>query len=181
MHNMEKKELRKIIRDRKRQYSSSQLEELSLSVLSRLSKNPHLQNAHTILMYYSLPDEVDTHQYIDYLITQGKQVLLPEVIDNEHMIIRKYTGKQDLKEGAFHIMEPIGSILPEEKYDEIEVGIIPGMSFDAKCNRLGRGKGYYDRFLEKVPQMYKIGICFDFQKEESIPTQETDIKMNEIV
>ena len=55
------------------------------------------------------------------------------------------------------------------------------MSFDAKGNRLGRGKGYYDRFLEKVPDMYKIGICFDFQKEESIPTEVTDIKMNEII
>ena len=178
---MEKSELRKIIRNRKRQYSSSQLEELSLSVLSRLNNNEQLAAAQTVLMYYSLPDEVNTHQYIDHLIRQGKRVLLPEVIDSEHMEIREYTGKQDLKEGSFHIMEPIGAIFPEEKYKEIEVGIIPGMSFDGKGNRLGRGKGYYDRFLEKVPDMYKIGICFDFQKEESIPTEVTDIKMNEII
>lgn len=176
---MGKSELRKIIRNRKRQYSSSQLEELSLSVLSRLNNIEQLEAAQTVLMYYSLPDEVNTHQYIDHLIRQGKRVLLPEVIDSEHMVIREYTGKQDLKEGTFHIMEPIGAIFPEEKYKEIEVGIIPGMSFDAKGNRLGRGKGYYDRFLEKVPDMYKIGICFDFQKEESIPTEVTDIKMNE--
>lgn len=178
---MGKSELRKIIRNRKRQYSSSQLEELSLSVLSRLNNIEQLAAAQTVLMYYSLPDEVNTHQYIDHLIRQGKRVLLPEVIDSEHMVIREYTGKQDLKEGSFHIMEPIGAIFPEEKYKEIEVGIIPGMSFDGKGNRLGRGKGYYDRFLEKVPDMYKIGICFDFQKEESIPTEVTDIKMNEII
>ena len=178
---MGKSELRKIIRNRKRQYSSSQLEELSLSILSRLNNNEQLAAAQTVLMYYSLPDEVNTHQYIDHLIRQGKRVLLPEVIDSEHMVIREYTGKQDLKEGSFHIMEPIGAIFPEEKYKEIEVGIIPGMSFDAKGYRLGRGKGYYDRFLEKVPDMYKIGICFDFQKEESIPTEVTDIKMNEII
>ena len=178
---MGKSELRKIIRNRKRQYSSSQLEELALSILSRLNNNEQLAAAQTVLMYYSLPDEVNTHQYIDHLIRQGKRVLLPEVIDSEHMVIREYTGKQDLKEGSFHIMEPIGAIFPEEKYKEIEVGIIPGMSFDAKGYRLGRGKGYYDRFLEKVPDMYKIGICFDFQKEESIPTEVTDIKMNEII
>ena len=178
---MGKSELRKIIRNRKRQYSSSQLEELSLSVLSRLNNIEQLAAAQTVLMYYSLPDEVNTHQYIDHLIRQGKRVLLPEVIDSEHMVIREYTGKQDLKEGSFHIMEPIGAIFPEEKYKEIEVGIIPGMSFDGKGNRLGRGKGYYDRFLKKVPDMYKIGICFDFQKEESIPTEDTDIKMNEII
>ena len=160
---MNKKELRQFIRNEKRQYSSSQLEELSLSVLSRLNENEHLQKAKTILMYYSLPDEVNTHQYIDYLLALGKKVLLPEVIDGENMVIREYTGKHDLKEGAFHIMEPIGSLFPEEKYQEIHLAIIPGMAFDQQGNRLGRGKGYYDRFLQKIPQVYKIGISFPFQ------------------
>ena len=100
---MDKKELRKIIKDRKRQYSSRQLEELSLSVLSRLDSNPHLQNAQTILMYYSLPDEVDTHHYIDQLVSRGKRVILPVVLDDTNMELREYSGAQDLKEGAYHI------------------------------------------------------------------------------
>lgn len=178
---MNKKELRQFIRNEKRQYSSSQLEELSLSVLSRLNENEHLQKAKTILMYYSLPDEVNTHQYIDYLLALGKKVLLPEVIDGENMVIREYTGKHDLKEGAFHIMEPIGTLFPEEKYQEIHLAIIPGMAFDQQGNRLGRGKGYYDRFLQKIPQVYKIGICFPFQLVDEIPTEETDIKMDTII
>lgn len=178
---MNKKELRQFIRNEKRQYSSSQLEELSLSVLSRLNENEHLQKAKTILMYYSLPDEVNTHQYIDYLLALGKKVLLPEVIDGENMVIREYTGKHDLKEGAFHIMEPIGSLFPEEKYQEIHLAIIPGMAFDQQGNRLGRGKGYYDRFLQKIPQVYKIGICFPFQLLDEISTEETDIKMDAII
>ncbi len=131
-------------------------------------------------MYYSLPDEVNTHQYIDYLLALGKKVLLPEVIDGENMVIREYTGKHDLKEGAFHIMEPIGSLFPEEKYQEIHLAIIPGMAFDQQGNRLGRGKGYYDRFLQKIPQVYKIGISFPFQLVDEIPTEETDIKMDAI-
>ena len=178
---MDKKELRQFIRNEKRQYSSSQLEELSLSVLSRLNGNEHLQRAKTILMYYSLPDEVNTHVYIDQLLERGKKILLPEVIDGENMVIREYTGKHDLKEGAFHIMEPIGSLFPEERYQEIDLAIIPGMAFDAKRNRLGRGKGYYDRFLQKIPQVYKIGICFPFQLIDKIPTEETDIKMDAIM
>ena len=178
---MNKKELRQFIRNEKRQYSSSQLEELSLSVLSRLNEDEHLQKAETILMYYSLHDEVNTHQYIDYLLALGKKVLLPEVIDGENMVIREYTGKHDLKEGAFHIMEPIGSLFPEEKYQEIHLAIIPGMAFDQQGNRLGRGKGYYDRFLQKIPQVYKIGICFPFQLVDEIPTEETDIKMDTIM
>ena len=178
---MDKKELRQFIRNEKRQYSSSQLEELSRSVLSRINGNEHLQRAETILMYYSLPDEVNTHVYIDQLLEQGKKILLPEVIDGENMVIREYTGKHDLKEGAFHIMEPIGSLFPEERYQEIDLAIIPGMAFDAKRNRLGRGKGYYDRFLQKIPQVYKIGICFPFQLVDEIPTEETDIKMDAIM
>ena len=178
---MDKKELRQFIRNKKRQYSSSQLEELSLSVLSRLNGNEHLQRAETILMYYSLPDEVNTHAYIDQLLTEGKKILLPEVIDGENMVIREYTGKHDLKEGAFHIMEPIGSLFPEERYQELDLAIIPGMAFDQQGNRLGRGKGYYDRFLQKIPQVYKIGICFPFQLVDEIPTEETDIKMDAIM
>lgn len=178
---MEKKELRKIIRNRKRQYSSSQLEELSLSVLSRLDNNKHVQEAHIILAYHSLSDEVNTHEYIGKLVAEGKRVLLPVVVDEENMMIREYSGVQDLREGSFHIMEPIGKLFPQEKYKEIEVGIIPGMSFDEEGNRLGRGKGYYDRLLQKMPHLYKIGICFDFQKIHQIPTEKTDIRMDEII
>ena len=152
---MNKKELRNIIRERKRQFSGQQLEELSLLVLDRLRRNIRLQQARSILLYYSLPDEVNTHQFIDELVNQGKQVFLPVVVDGENMEIREY-GK-------------------------IEAGIIPGMSFDKSGHRLGRGKGYYDRMLCKMPHLYKIGICFDFQKTETVPTEATDIKMDAIV
>ena len=178
---MNKKELRKIIKDRKRQYSSSQLEELSFSVLSRLADQESFRKAKIILMYYSLPDEVNTHTFIDEMTALGKTVLLPVVKDSENMEIREYSGRKDLTEGSFHIMEPIGKLFPPERYGEIEVGVIPGMSFDVKGNRLGRGKGYYDRFLKKVPTMFKIGICFDFQKINTIPIEETDIRMDYIL
>ena len=176
-----KKELRLEIRNRKRQYSPSQLGELSLSVVSRLWENSHLQAAHTILIYYSLPDEVDTHSLADELLEKDKKVILPVVTGEGEMELREYTGRKDLREGPFHILEPIGRLFPEKRYGEIELGVIPGMSFDRHGNRLGRGKGYYDRFLEKVPQMHKIGLCFDFQKVETIPTEPTDIPMDEIV
>ena len=178
---MNKKELRKIIKDRKRQYSSSQLEELSLSVLSRLADQESFRKAKIILMYYSLPDEVNTHTFIDEMTALGKTVLLPVVKDSENMEIREYSGRKDLIEGSFHILEPTGKLFPPERYKEIEVGVIPGMSFDVKGNRLGRGKGYYDRFLKKVPTMFKIGICFDFQKINTIPIEETDIRMDYIL
>lgn len=178
---MQKQELRNNIRDKKRQFTKQQLGELSLPILKRIDANEHVRQAHTLLLYYSLPDEVDTHDYLTHLVAEGKRVLLPVVIDYENMEIREYTGQHDLREGAFHIMEPIGRLVSEEEYGKIETGIIPGMSFDPKGNRLGRGKGYYDRFLTKVPNMYKIGVCFDFQKMPSIPTEANDIPMDEII
>ncbi len=176
---MLKSELRKIIRDRKRQFTQQQLDELSLDIIRRLLDHPKVKQAHTILLYYSLPDEVNTHQVIEELVKQDKVVLLPKVIDGENMEIRKYTGIQDLALGSYNIMEPTGELYTH--YSTIETAIIPGMSFDRNNNRLGRGKGYYDRFLTKIPQAYKIGICFDFQKFEEIPTGEFDLPMNEVL
>lgn len=190
---MDKQELRQTIRNRKRQFTQAELGELSLSAISQLNQHPKVEAAHTLLLYYSLPDEVNTHEWIDELVRQGKKVILPVVVDNEKMILREYTGRQDLAEGSFHILEPIGKVFPENRYHEIEVAIIPGMSFDNEGHRLGRGKGYYDRFLSKMGKestipnlashssLYKIGICFGFQKEKRIPSENHDIVMDEVV
>ena len=112
---MDKQELRKEIRNRKRQFTQDQLGELSLSAISKLRKHPKVMAAHTLLLYYSLPDEVNTHEWIDELVAEGKRVLLPVVVNDKDMAIREYTGKHDLAEGSFHIMEPIGKLFPEEK------------------------------------------------------------------
>lgn len=191
---MEKSELRKEIHNRKRQFTQEQLGELSLSAISQLKRHPKIKAAHTLLLYESLPDEVNTHEWLDELVLEGKRVLLPVVTDEENMILREYTGNQDLAEGFFHIMEPIGKPFPKSRYKEIEVAIIPGMSFDKKGHRLGRGKGYYDRFLSQWESkdfaqhldkqswvLYKIGVCFDFQKESSIPSESHDIVMDEVI
>lgn len=177
---MLKAELRKNIRERKRQFTSKMLGELSLMLINKLLENDKIKEANTILMYYSMPDEVNTHQVVDTLVALGKKVLLPVVINGEELEIREYKDKNDLKEGiAYHIMEPVGEKYND--YNNIDVAVVPGMSFDDNGNRLGRGKGYYDRFLKQIPQAYKIGICFNFQKVEAVPTEKTDIKMDEVI
>lgn len=174
---MNKKELRQTIRERKRQFTQQQLDELSLSVISKLKEHPRLQGAQTILLYYSLPDEVCTHKLIDEL--KDKRIILPKVIDKENMILCEYNSPADLCMGAFNIMEPAGNVF--DNYDSIDLAVIPGMAFDACGNRLGRGKGYYDRMLSRLAHIYKIGICFHFQLVDNVPTEATDIKMDEII
>ena len=157
---MLKKELRKHIREIKRQFSQQQLEELSLPIITRLKSR--LTDAKTILAYYSLPDEVDTRQLLDDLVAEGKTVLLPKVVDDENMEIRRYTGRQDLREGILHLMEPVGE--PFTAYEDIDIVVVPGLAFDAAGHRLGRGRGYYDRFFTLHSLLFTtIGVCLGFQ------------------
>jgi hypothetical protein len=174
-----KKELRKEIRARKNQFTQAELHELSSPIIDKLLAHPKLQEVSTIMLYNSLPDEVNTHKLIDLMASSGKKVLLPVVVSDTDMEVRCYTGPADLRESSFHIMEPIGE--PFTELSKIELIVVPGMSFDEHCNRLGRGRGYYDRFLPKIPQAYKIGICFDFQKLPDIPFDPTDFKVDEVL
>ena len=174
---MRKSELRQLIRERKRPFTRQQLEEWSLAIQERLMHHPRIINAQTILLYHALPDEVST---LSLLSTwQDKTLLLPRVIDNEQMEVRRYTRPEDLQQGAFGIMEPCGELFTD--YVSIDVAIIPGMAFDAKGHRLGRGKGYYDRFLSLAPAIYKIGICFPFQLVDNVPVNENDVWMDEVI
>lgn len=178
---MTKEELRRSVRRLKQQYTPAQLEELSLPVIARLRSR--LVEAQTILAYYSLPDEVCTRQLIDELIAEGKTVLLPKVLDAGRMELRRYTGPHDLTEGAYGIMEPVGE--PFTDYALIDIALIPGMAFDAAGHRLGRGRGYYDRFLNSqwsmVNGQWLIGLCFDFQKVPVLPSDDHDIPVDIVI
>ena len=174
-----KADLRRQIQQIKRQFTPQQLEELSLLIISSL--RPLLAEAQTIMAYYSLPDEVNTHALIDELVAEGKTVLLPKVTGADTMELRRYTGRADLQEGAYHILEPVGE--PFTDLSAIDLILVPGLAFDAAGHRLGRGRGYYDRFLHSKNRPYcvKIGVCFDFQKVDEVPVDAHDIAMDKVV
>jgi len=172
---MTKKELRQMIRQRKQQHPVGE----SSAFISRLKDNSHFTHAQTLLLYSALPDEVPTQSLLDELVAQGKTVLLPRVVSDTDMELRQYTGLQDLQVGAFGILEPTGKLFTD--YEKIDVAVVPGMAFDKKGHRLGRGKGYYDRFLRLLPKTYKIGICFSWQLVDNVPTDEHDILMDQIM
>ena len=76
-------------------------------------------------------------------------------------------------------MEPSGELFDD--YAAIDLAVVPGMAFDIQNNRLGRGKGYYDRMLPKLVNAYKIGVCFSFQRLPGIPAEGNDVKMDEVI
>ena len=174
---MHKQELRQAIRDRKRQHTGGELAAMSLAAATRLAAHPRFRATRTVLLYHPLPDEVDTRPLL--ACAQEKRILLPRVADGEHLTLHDYTGPGSLAEGAFHIMEPTGE--PFGDYAAIDLAIIPGMAFDARGNRLGRGRGYYDRLLPLLANAYKIGTCFPFQLVGNVPTAPTDARVDEVV
>lgn len=170
-----KEEIRKRISEKKKELSENELNTLSSRVMERLEDNVILKCAKTVLMYYSLPDEVNTHDFVEKW-SKEKTILLP-VVRGDELELRVYTGKECMQKGSFNIDEPQG-----ETYNDltsIDAAVIPGVSFDSHGNRLGRGKGYYDRFLKKL-NTFKIGVCFGFQLSEEIPHNELDIPMDEV-
>ena len=119
-----------------------------------------------------------THD-VSSLYGEGKTVVLPVVTGEGEMELRVYHGADSLRRGAFDILEPVGERFTD--YESIDLAVIPGMAFDDSGHRLGRGKGYYDRFLVNLPHCYKIGMCFDFQRVEHVPCESTDIAVDEVI
>ena len=172
--------LRQQMRAAKEQHAS-QLTQWSKETVERLKSR--LGESRVVMAYWPLPDEVDIRPLIDWLIVEGKTVLLPKVVDDETMELRRYTSLAELAEGAFHILEPVGEAFTD--YETIDVALVPGMAFDAAGHRLGRGKGYYDRFLSShlVPRASHlapriIGVCFPFQRVPLVPSEPHDVCMD---
>lgn len=181
---MTKQELRNHIRSLKKSFSKEELASMSEQISCNLLSEEKVLEADTILAYFPLPDEVDVTPVIDTLVSQGKTVLLPKVTTDTDMVLYEYHSKEDLKEGRYGILEPFGKEFCE--HDKIATAIIPGMAFSEKGVRLGRGKGYYDRFLARVKEKkgslpFLIGVAFPFQIIEEIPTNEYDVCMNKVI
>ena len=136
------------------------------------------RRASTVLLYWSMEDEVQTHDFVNRWYKE-KRVLLP-CVDGDDLRLRQYTGPECLKAGEqCGIGEPTG---PEyTDLDSVELIIVPGVAFDRTGNRMGRGRGFYDRLLKSTPNAYKVGVAFDFQVVDSVPVEEFDVKMDKVI
>lgn len=172
-----KKQIRKEMIELRKNLPATQKHNFSQIINNKTEKLNLFQNASYILLYWSMPDEVDTHDLANRW-KDKKNIILPVITGNE-LILRQYTGEmRKYPDSRFNLFEPAGAstIAP----GLIDLVIVPGLAFDSENNRLGYGKGYYDRLLKKM-QAYKIGICFNFQLLKSIPYTENDIKMDLVI
>jgi len=172
-----KKLIRKEIRSKKLTFSLDDKKQKSVKVLEKLENLDEFKKSDTVMLYWSMDDEVYTHDFISTHV-QGKRIILPSV-NGDDLVLKEYLGNDSLVKGeGFGILEPGGCVF--DKPEEIDLIVVPGVAFDKNNNRMGRGRGYYDKFLEST-KAYKVGICFDFQLLEEVPTDKYDILMNSVI
>ena len=149
----------------------------ALAVTNRLLSHPKVQSAATIALFASLPDEIDTTQMIETL-AENASVVLPR-LDGDNMDFYPYSP-QSMHSGAMGISEPDGDtpVAPSD----IDVMILPGLAFTADGLRLGRGKGYYDRYMSREGfHAHTIGICHTVQLLDTLPVESHDKSIDEVI
>lgn len=145
------------------------------AVFEKLEKTPAFLLADRILMYHSLPDELSTHAFLRKWAGK-KSFFLPRV-NGVNLEILPYDQSR-LELGSFQIEEPAGDDIVDP--ETLELIIIPAVAYDRKRNRLGRGKGYYDRLLTTT-KAAKIGVAYHFQLVDEIAVEPHDIPVDMVI
>ena len=136
-----------------------------------------LQGHKSIGLYLSLKDEVSTLDYLNHFLSNFESVSSPVVVDND-LVFYKINTVRELKSGYMEILEPIQSeVIEKQTMDAI---IVPLVGFDKHNNRIGYGKGFYDRYLMDYEHL-TIGLAFDDQEYPHIPHDNQDVPLDYIV
>lgn len=174
--NMEKSELReKVLKIRNGILRKS---EKSAIIMNNIF--PLIKKFDVLGIFVSMENEVNTIPIITAVLKMGKTVAVP-VVSGDRIDFYKISGIDELQQkGKYNIREPLPSVEKIILPQQIQVIVCPGIAFDKDFNRLGYGKGYYDKYLCNT-SAFKIGICFSEQLLESVPADENDVKMDCIV
>lgn len=172
---MNKFEIRREVRACKGLLTPDQREASASRVFGRIKNLDAFVNARHVLAYHSLPDELSTIEFLAETFP-GKTFYLPRVKGDDLEILR-YSADA-LHCGAYNIAEPDGDEIVD--ISAIDLVIVPAVAYDRHGNRVGRGKGYYDRLLCRSTAK-KIGVCYDFQLYDSVPADPTDIPVDIII
>lgn len=172
---MDKQEIRRKIKNRKQLLTDQERQHASKAVFDRLEQTAAFLLAERVMLYHSLPDELPTHDFLRRWSTV-KQFFLPRVA-GVNLEILPYNA-DSLAPGAFDIEEPQeGQTVDPATIDLI---VVPAVALDRRGNRLGRGRGFYDRLLPST-RAVTVGVAYDFQLVEEIPAEPHDIPLDIVI
>ena len=194
---MTKSEIRKHIKDLIKENIST-LANQSQGMCKKIIGSGEYQAASEVFAYMALPDEVDLSEVIKQALKDGKKVALPKILSQDDGIMEFFyldpqkTLSEQTEDGVYGILEPDETLPATPDPTGKTLILVPGRAFTKDGDRLGRGKGYYDRYLEKeivgssptmtrLPNVTVAGVCFEFQVLPELPTEPTDVKMDVIL
>ncbi|MBP6231292.1 MAG: 5-formyltetrahydrofolate cyclo-ligase [Paludibacteraceae bacterium] len=176
MNTNTKQAIRQLTKVKVLALSVSERIEKEIAIFTQIEKLSLFREAKHILCFWALPDEVNTAIFIRKWHTE-KQFYLP-VVKGDSLVVKPFTSINELKKGAFAINEPTSET--EAALSHMDMIIVPGVAFDTNGNRLGRGKGFYDKLLCQQAKP-TIGLAYKEQIYESLPTEKHDIKLDMVI
>jgi len=176
-----KRQLRNILLMRFRKQTEKQREYKSKLIERRLLRTKEFIKAKRIMFYLAIDGEVKTESMINKARDLGKEIYVP-ICDKKEKTLRPCLLKKDCayEMGPYNTREP--KIKIDIPIDELDLVVIPALAFDKNGNRLGRGKGYYDRFLKSLSgRTHTIGLAFDFQIFPNLPLNQYDMSVDKVL
>lgn len=175
---MNKQELRRTIRERKRAMTEEEIVERSNALAEKFYHTPAYQAAATIYGYLPYNQEVRIVPMLQRALDEGKRVAVPKVYGEEMRFIYLEDLTQ-VSKGYAGIPEPIADAPVAE--DKQALVLMPGLAFDPQGHRIGYGGGFYDKFLAKEPHHPTLALCYEFQMQAHLDTEEFDIPVDTVL
>ena len=172
---MTKKELRRMIREKKRAMTPGEIASRSARLGELLAESELYRSAKTIYGYLPYNQEVRTTPMLQRALDEGKKVAVPKCYGDEMRFIY-LDDLSNVEKGYAGIPEPIEDSPVAE--DKTALVLMPGMAFDPQGHRIGYGGGFYDKFLAKEPDHPTLALCYEFQLLEHLETEEYDIPVD---
>lgn len=158
--------------------------EKSKKIANRLMQLETYKKAQILVIYVNYKSEVSTQSLIKTALLEGKKVYCPKVCEGE-MEFYRIDSLEELSEGYMGIREPKGEtskkLTVEDMKEEVCLMIMPGSVFDRERNRIGYGKGYYDKYIGKYPYFDTAALCFVCQLIDEVPAKEYDIRPDMVI
>jgi 5-formyltetrahydrofolate cyclo-ligase len=176
-----KRLLRAEVKERLSAFTDSQRADASSAIAAALKSLGVFKAAESVFIYNSFGQEPYTHGIIKDLLKQDKKVFLPIIKPDGKMVAVRINAATVFQKNVYGIEEPLfGKNTEEADKSQIDLAVIPLLAFDAALNRLGRGKGYYDRYLNETNAV-KIALAFSVQEIPSVPTDANDIGLDAVI
>ncbi len=176
----EKKTLRRAMLDRQRALTERERVALTASLTQALLQFPVYPKAEKIMAYLSLPGEADLDDFIRAALMEGKEIYVPVCLPDFQMEAGRLSDMAHFAKGP-HGLRDLPPGYETARPEDLDWVLVPAVAVDGVGHRLGRGAGYYDRFLSRVSQEKRVAVVWDFQLTERIPAEAHDLSMGAVI